>query len=101
MVPVTINNGGWSSPPSDRCDYAHGCNREVVAVLGMFAYDDTGPLDAIAERRPFCAKHLAIYAEFHHKNSTRYEVHPVSFDDLCCILEQRGTRDSAMPEWEL
>ncbi len=93
IPPVTINNGGWAFLPADACDYGTRCKREVVAVLGKFATDDGMTLDAIAERRPFCAKHLAAYADYHHHNGVRYEVHPVSVDDLCAIVEERGSRE--------
>jgi len=100
VLPVTINNL-YDTIPSDACDYGHGCPREPVAVVAFFAHDDGEPLDAIAERRPFCGKHLGVYASYLHENSTRCEIHPVSRDDLCGILEVRGSLDCAVPEGEL
>jgi len=92
MPPTDVCNI-WRDPiPSDRCDYAHGCPREVVAVVALLATDEGESIDAVAERRPFCAKHLAVYAAFFHEHDTRYEVHPVSADDLCAIVEERGSR---------
>ena len=93
MLPPHINNI-WRDPiPSDACEYAYGCTKEVVAVIAQYATDDGVTLDAIAERRPLCVKHLAVYVGYFHEYGHRYEVHPVSRDDLCAIAEERGSRE--------
>jgi hypothetical protein len=96
VLPPYIYNGYGESIPSDRCDWAYGrCKRRVDAILALPAHDSGSPLNAISERRPLCDVHLGLAIPSYSSLRGPYEVWPITDDDLCAILEERGTREHA------